>query len=478
MPDSRDVHRLLVEASNAPTIDEIRQHVAAAEEARNTIYAQAAKEREVDLGNAVIRERMTPVRVHEAHTASTDWLGAQETGGDVQAVQREMAAQASLWYSRVPDVVKADTTEFSEQAHGIGRRLAGAHGELAAQAKQAFLAMVDEIYGRDIKAGAFHLAASGLPQVGEGEYPSDLFSGLAVDPGLPGEATSSERATVIQVMEQNAQGQASTDTVEPNDPGLEQHGTADPRKEASRKEAHNMQYANCPTCGGHGKVAARVVPQPSIMDIVAGRHTAASGLPQIDQIVDSFDNPSPTPLPQEVAWPLEPNGQQQVQQTINEAEQQIAERETRKGASRQAFAQAVAQEAYRQALAGYDASGWMGDMGQTPPGPGQQDGGNAPGTNLGMPDDVYGYGGDNGNQPLKPYGADEANDVTNNPGMNWQPGQPTQYDMSGQAGSTQAPNTTQQGPNSRQSSRADQDPEILKALSFIRNRRALLEGQA
>lgn len=474
MPDSRDVQRLLVEASNAPTIAEAQLKLSQAEELRSTIYAQARAERDVDLASAVVKEVLTPVRVHEHHTAATDWLGGMETDADVTAVQREMVAQASLWYGRVSPQVKADAEEFAQQAKGMGRRLASGHGSVAKQAEETFLGVVADLRQREAKTG-FHEAASGVPQVGEGGYPSDLFSGLAVDPGLPQEATSSERATVMQVMEQNAHGGVSTDVVEPNDPGLEQHGTADTRKEASRKEAH-MQYASCPTCGGHGKVAARVVPQPSIVDIVAGRHTAASGLPQIEQIVDSHDMPSQTPLPEEVAWPLIGDGQAQVQNTINEAERQIAERETRKGASRKQYAEAVAREAYRRVMAGQDNSGWMGDMGQTPPGPGQQDGGNAPGTNLGQPDDAYGYGGDNGNQPLKPFGADEANDYTNDPGMDWQPGQPTQYDMSGQAGSTQAPNTTQAGPSYKQSSVQD-DPEIRRAQEFIARRSRLLAAQ-
>lgn len=243
-----------------------------------------------------------------------------------------------------------------------------------------------------------------------------------------------------------------------------------------------MQHAQCPTCGGHGRVAVRQAPLPSIEQII---RQGVSGLDQIDQTVDPHDNgPAPTPYPADVAfpWTMAEDGNPQ-QRTMAETEQQLAQREQMKGASlKEQVARLAAQEAYRRVLAGYDDSGWAGDMGQTPPTPGQQDGGNPPGVNLGMPDPVYGEGGDNGNQPLRPYGADEANDYVNNPGMNYQPGQPTQADT--QINPTSVPGGGGPGfpddgvgrtPGGKMSAKVADDPEIQRALAFVRQRRALLE---
>jgi hypothetical protein len=121
-----------------------------------------------------------------------------------------------------------------------------------------------------------------------------------------------------------------------------------------------------------------------------------------------------------------------------------------------------------QVMAGQDDSGWLGDMGAGGVAPGEQDGGNpAPPSNLGQPDPVYGYGGDQGDRTLRPYGSDEANDVTNNPGMGWQPGQPSQYDEGGRGNVVGQPTA----------SRIEQDPELRKALAYARQRREYLASQ-
>lgn len=475
MSDSNEVQRLLSEASKAPTVAEAQQLLAQAEAARSQLRQAHVASRDLDLSDTLVQSRLTPVRVHEHHTTATDWIGDLYTtaSADQNAVEQEMVAQGSLWYGRVAHMVKADSEEFGIQAQGQARALSGAYGEVADAAENAFLSCVASLRDRDLRTGALREAASGVPQVGEGGYPAEQMAGLQVDNALPGEATTSERAPAIQELEANSGANASQDVTEVNDPGIARNldgGQQNPKQaQAGRKEAA-MQHANCPTCGGHGKVAVRVAPRPTVMDVVSGRRVAHSNLPQIEQIADAADNPSSTPMPTEVAWPWEMNPGA-VQNTINTAEQQIAEREQRKGASRQLTREELAQRAARQAyasviqhFAGQDDSGWLGDMGATPPGPGQQDGGNPPSSNLGAPDPVYGYGGDQGDRPLKPYGADEADDYTNNPGQMWQPGQPAQADVAGRGMSTQGV--------------ADQDPEIQKALQFVRQRRAHLAQQA
>lgn len=471
MSDSNELQRLLSEASKAPTVAKAQELLAQAETVRSRLRQEHVASRDLDLSDELVNQRLTPVRVHEHHTAATDWIGDLYTtsSADQQSVEREMVAQGSLWYGNVAHMVKVDSEEFGIQAQGQARKLSGAYGEIADAAENAFLSCVASLRDRDMRTGALREAASGLPQVGEGGYPAEQMAGLQVDLALPGEATTSERAPAIQELEANNGAGASQSVTEVNDPGIARSldgGEQNPEQaQAGRKEAA-MQHANCPTCGGHGKVAVRVAPLPSVIDIVAGRHTAYSNLPQVDQIADGADNPAPTPLPTEVAWPweMQPGA---VQQTIQTAEQQIAEREQRKGASRQQLAQQVARQAYAQVMqmtGGQDDSGWLGDMGATPPGPGQQDGGNPPSSNLGAPDPVYGYGGDQGDRPMKPFGADEADDYTNNPGQMWQPGQPAQADVAGRGMSTQG-SVDQQ---------IAQDAEIQKALAFVRQRRAHL----
>jgi hypothetical protein len=503
MPDSRDVQRLLIEAGNAPTIGESQRLVTEAENLRTVLAEKIAADRGLDLAHAVIDERLTPVAVHEFHTAATDWIGDVDTSFDKTAMTNTILAEASLWYGDIPHEVKSYRDEFEQQAFGQARHLAGAYGEQAAEAEHAFINHVATLYGREKKAGLFTEAASTVPQVGEDGYPDGQFSTGGTYQGLPPDATTSENAAVIQQLEANNGPNASQDVTSVNDPGLTQADTQvdradnssggptdqvadagqdkfarrNPRMNRKGNKERSMQHAQCPTCGGHGRVAVRVAPQPTIESIVAGKkHKAVSGLDQLDQIVDPHDNgPAPTPLPQEVAfpWTIAP-GQQE--QTIQENAQQLAER--------QKMAKRAAELAYKQVLGGYDASGWMGDMGASGVGPGQQDGGNPGGvTNLGVPSEVYGWGGDNGNQPLKPYGQDEADDYTNNPGMNWQPGMPTQMDMSGQAGTTQGPAGGGGAPfpnppmNDKKSAKIEQDPELVKALAFVRRRRAFLETQ-
>jgi hypothetical protein len=567
-PDSRSVAALRQQAAMASSYSEQQHLMGAAEEAQRTIVQQAARDRETDLAAQVI-STVVPGRVHELHTTATDWLGEIPTAPDLRAAQNSMIAKGTVWYQGLPLPVRADLDEFVEQARSFGRRTAGAFGAQADAAEQAFFEHIAIMREREERGGIFQQA--GAPMPGQPGDPAATFTTGGGQDWLPADATSSNRAPQMQEL---ATESPSQDVVPENDPGLGSthpdpavasqertavsagtyhlavdasdlepfprcakcHQPVSPVEMAhtatnepvhgscvgitgSQKEGQHMQAA-CPTCGTH--VAVRQAPQPSITQLIAGRRTAYSGLPQVDQTVDPSDtSAAPTPLPQEVAfpWTVTPG---QVENTIGEAEQQIAEREQRKGASLRSQASAAASEAFRMAYgevvrqgmarydpqgtfdpimrhaalaqeaqrlgqaaarqaatlvmqAGQDDSGWLGDMGQGGVAPGQQDGGNAPSSNLGEPDPVYGYGGDNGNQPLRPYGADEADDYTNNPGQNYQPGQPLQMDLGGRGYSTDTPPGG--GVVPKQSSLADieaNDPELRKALAYARNRRAYL----
>lgn len=509
MPTDRDVQRLLTEASHASSLAETRRLVGEAEALRTELIRQAERDREVDFANAVVNDHLTPVRVHEHHTAATDWLDDVDTRASAD-MDHQMVAQASLWYSNVHPEVKSYRDEFAEQARGVARRMAGAYGESADVAESAFLSHVASLHDREVRSGSVKLAVEATDPTADA-----MPSGSSYE-GLPESATTSERAPVMQSMENNTGGSGGSDVVPVNDPGLGSTDTQVDRENgdlgsqsvadltgqvnrttASKKTSNSkhvsketgMQHAQCPTCGGHGRVAVRVAPQPSIEDII--RH-GVSGLDQIDQAVDPHDNgPDSNPAPGQsetyptgvmFPWTMNPNA---VDQTIQTNNAQLAQREQLKGASRKDYAAAVAKEAYRRAMAGYDASGWLGDMGAGGTGPGEQDIPGGGGSNLGMPDSTYGYGGDNGNQPMLPYGQDETADETNNP-SSWQPGQPTQMDMSGGGGlATQAPpgggappfpNPPSSGPQ-KQSSRDKEDPQLQHLLAAVRNRRAYLQNQ-
>jgi hypothetical protein len=498
MPDSTDVQRLLVEAAKAPTLQETQRLVTAAEDLRSQLYAEAAAVRDVELGNALVLDHLRPVATYERHSTATDWIGDLVTNSDARTASAQAQARGTVWFNKLAAVVVADEDEFVQQALGMAQRIAGPHGEQAPVVKQAFLDHVVALRQHD---AMLHEA------INPATFPSNLNGTYE---GMPEGYTTSERAPVIEQLEANDGPNASQNVVPVNDPGLGQVDTQVERinntdlggqnqpttntadlgqdKQASRRTVHKesgMQQAQCPTCG-HGRVAVRQAPLPSIEQII---RQGVSGLDQIDQTVDPHDNgAAPTPYPADVAfpWTMQEGAQQQ---TINQAEQQIAQREQQKGASRrmskQEAANYAAQEAYRQVMAGYDASGWAGDMGATPPGPGQQDGGPGagPAVNLGFPDPVYGEGGDNGNQPMRPYGQDEANDYTNNQGMNYTPGQPTQYDTPIQTSNAPAgggapgfPNPPINNGAQQKKSSVDTDPELQKALAFVRQRRAFLEA--
>jgi hypothetical protein len=532
----------MAEAAKATTMAESTRLVNEATAIRATAAREAAAGRELDFADAIVQDHLVPVRVHEHHTASTDWLSEIDTGVDLRSAEHDILAQATLWYSKTAAFVKEYPEEFNEQAKGKARHMAGAYGESADEAENLFLTHVSSLHAREIKSGTVKVAADQLAQATTqqaGGYPADVFPTGNYEQALPGEATTSERAPQLAELE-GAPSSGASDVTPENDPGLGvTNSTADqdngdegtqrsasktasglssdqldaargmsegelqrsidgfpaghPLREALQQhldkrnapysdpsglnfgsipenyKGASMQHAQCPTCGGGGRVAVRTVP--------ANTKVAYSGLPEIQQVVDPSDTKiQPTPLPQEVAWPwtMDPNN---IPKAIQQTEQQLAERETRKGASRQQQAEAIAREAYRRVMAGgYDDSGWAGDMGAGGWQPGQQDGGNQPSSNLGQPDPVYGYGGDQGDRAIKPYGADEAENETNNP-AHWAPGQPTQMDMGGRQQSTNGPTTYQQGPNSGAGKMSALDPEIAKAQQFIAQRQAFLVRQ-
>lgn len=439
MPNSQDVAQFLREAAQADSLAEQQRLVGEAEKASQAIRAEAQAARDVDLASAIIGDRFAPVPVFSHVTASSDWLDSIDTAPDRTAMAQQITAEATLWYEAVSPEVKAEPEEFGQHLAGRAAVVAGPFGLHRNDAFTSFVETVNELRTRDVRTGAIKEASAeqGMPGsgFGQGNY----------DDALPLEATTSERAPQIQELEANNGPGASQNVVPVNDPGL---GQSDPSADLANGDEGTQRDGS----------------KMNNTQRSASRHEAYSGLDQVQQTVDPSDTQQrPTPLPQDVAfpWVLSPNN---VTQSISQAEQQIAERDQRKGASRRAaaIAQQAAREAYAAVMkqAGYDDSGWAGDMGAGGYQPGVPPQG-AGGSNLGEAPPPYGTGGDNGNQPLKPYGASEANDYTNNPGDNIQPGADLHADVGGRVMTT--------------GSRHAEDPEIKLALRFIATREAWLD---
>ncbi len=298
------------------------------------ITAQAAQDRELDLANTAVTAAMTPVRVHEHHTEATDWLGTVASV-DPQW-QNKIVAEAAMWFGRVPDFVKADAEEFGIQAHGMARRVAGPYGLKMEAAAKTFVDYVSFLRTQ---------AASGLDQIQQTvdphdnpkttPLPTEVFDNFApeVDPinaGVSG-TEDSNRAPVIQEIMSGGSGMnpgqpekpgghSTDDELSWNPPqGMQQDSTpplnfAEGPSNANPPAAPNRSYGSLSPAIGYSmnmddfraRQAARKAGGQG-----KGRKEAASGLDQIQQTVDPHDNPKPTGLPPEVAFPLDDEFQEE-----------------------------------------------------------------------------------------------------------------------------------------------------------------------
>lgn len=136
-PMSRQREAELLQAMAKADLPEQRRLALELDALRRSASTQVQAERDLDLADTVIRDTLTPVRVHEHHTASTDWLDEVVTSS--ADYDHAMRTEATMWFSKVHEAVKADEEEFSEQAKGMARRMAGRYGEQAEAAAQAFL---------------------------------------------------------------------------------------------------------------------------------------------------------------------------------------------------------------------------------------------------------------------------------------------------------------------------------------------------
>jgi hypothetical protein len=123
--------------------------------------------RELDLGARIASSRLTPVPIHEHHTAATDWLADESFGEPALDYRTAMISQASVWYAGLDREVRADVQELTEQASGRARALASAYANRDRAAAE-FMRVVGYLRSTD--------AASGLPQIDQTVDPNNMPS--------------------------------------------------------------------------------------------------------------------------------------------------------------------------------------------------------------------------------------------------------------------------------------------------------------
>ena len=239
--------------------------------------SNVAQSRSLDLAGAIVEQTLSPVRTHEFHTASTDWLSLDSDNNDAGYHQAVMA-KAALWFGKVSPEVKADRAEFVEQAQGIARRTASAYGVYAPAAQEAFLSYV-AFLNRE--------AASGLDQVDQTTAPD----------GVTYKPTEYPAATFPTF----------EDAVHPiNEQAVAQEGTYNnPLLSEIDQLGQGQGQAEWPPVpgGGAAGVTSVAISHAYNLDEFKQRE-AASTLDQITQTTapDGVTY-APTPLPGEVAYP-------------------------------------------------------------------------------------------------------------------------------------------------------------------------------
>lgn len=332
--------------AKAGSLQEQANLVAALDEYDRRVTAGHAEDRAADWADMAVTATLTPVAVHERSTIETDWLG--EVTASTEDVNPKIIAEAAAWFGRVSPEVKADPEEFSEQARGIARRTASAYGDQAPGLEASFLEYVEFLNRRT--------AASGLDQVQQvvdshenpkpTDLPQDVFDtfGPPVHPinqGVSGTETS-ERNPLINEIESEGGG-GSTETHHDTTQQFSGPAPVEERPGVQGTTASIESPLFAPTVGlshtatlvdfmpgGRFHVEASQMEEPRTCDDCGekydeatgdgymgkcpecadkayskeSRKQAASGLPQVQQTVDAItENPAPTPLPEEVAFP-------------------------------------------------------------------------------------------------------------------------------------------------------------------------------
>lgn len=119
---------------------------------------------------------IVPRPLHELHSTATDWVLDQVIGSvDTTEADHAMIAEASLWYERVPDIVKDDPEEFAFQASNKARKLGSAYGDYAENAVACFVTETQRRYRQDAPTRKSAALVHDL---------SDPNGGMVEDPGM------------------------------------------------------------------------------------------------------------------------------------------------------------------------------------------------------------------------------------------------------------------------------------------------------
>ncbi|MGA5598377.1 hypothetical protein ACPCSE_29505 [Streptomyces cellulosae] len=329
---SPDRSELLRRIASAQTFDEQVRLVAQLDEFDRAAARTAALEREADLADTSIREAFTPVVSRTARgSTESDWLSTEVA--DAPFDHGQLIAQAALWFQEVPDIVRADAEEFTEQAVGKARQVTSS---LGAQSKTAEDVFVD--YATFLRTQATVVeAASGLDQIQQTTAPDgvtqkatplppDVFDNFAppvneINEGVTGTEVSSAAPAIQMAMGEGGNsspevpgghqesGQMTGPAPEPSLGGGTGGGEG-----ASSLSAPSGGNSVAEEQGGHSDAGARppegdlhtcTCPpgQTCTCGAAEPKKTAASGLPMIQQTKDTDDQPSATPMPTTVAFP-------------------------------------------------------------------------------------------------------------------------------------------------------------------------------
>jgi hypothetical protein len=156
--------QIVADLSKAATFAEQTRLVGELDALDRQAVTAAAAARENDWAEETVRQTLQPVRTHELHTASTEWLDEVDTSGS--QYHAKIIAEAAQWYSRVSPEVKADDEEFTIQAHGMVRRQASQYAEAAPLAASAAIDYLSFLRRRE--------GASGLPQIDQTVAPDGV----------------------------------------------------------------------------------------------------------------------------------------------------------------------------------------------------------------------------------------------------------------------------------------------------------------
>lgn len=190
----------------ARTTTQHSERLALAEELANLRLNKSAarqQQRDLEYSDMVVRVTTTPVGVYSRTTTETDWLSTTASAGTPDEAHREMLAQASLFFQAKGPDVKSDPEEYTQQATGMARFLAGKYGEAAPGAEATFVAHAEFLRRRF--AATQKMGEEVRPEDGEdGEY-STTPDDVAQMPASTKDKSARRRiASEVTEAEQNA----------------------------------------------------------------------------------------------------------------------------------------------------------------------------------------------------------------------------------------------------------------------------------